>query len=325
MFKIVIPGGSGHLGTLLSKHFHGRGHEVVVISRRPATKTLPWRFARWADLRREIDGADVAINLAGRSVDCRYSAKNRAEIMRSRVQSTRAVGEAIAGAQNPPHVWLQMSTATIYAHRFDAANDERTGIVGNDASEPDEWKFSIDVARAWESAFCEMKTPRTRKVLMRSAIVMSATPGAPFVIYDRLVRLGLGGKHGDGRQYISWIHAFDFVRAVEWLMNHRFIDGIVNVASPNPLSNADFLRELREAEGWSFGLRATKAMLEVAAFFRRTETELLLKSRRVVPTRLLETGFRFEFPEWRDAARDLTAQWRQRCESSISRQSSPVL
>ncbi|HEY3055132.1 MAG TPA: TIGR01777 family oxidoreductase [Thermoanaerobaculia bacterium] len=305
--KIVIPGGSGHLGTLLARHFGAGGHKVVVVSRHE-TNTLPWRRVGWEDLQKEIEGADVVINLAGRNVNCRYTPVNRREIMMSRVESTRAVGEAIANVANPPHVWLQASTATIYAHRFDDDNDEHTGrIGGGEPDAPRSWDFSIEVARAWETAVDESKTPRTRKVKLRSAIVMSTGRGGPFDILRRLVRFGLGGRQGDGRQYISWIHARDFLRAIEWLIEHRYTDGVVNVAAPNPVPNEEFMRELRHACGTRIGLPASRWMLTLGAVLFRTETELVLKSRRVVPSCLLETGFRFEFPLWRAAARDLCA------------------
>jgi uncharacterized protein len=303
--KIVIPGGSGHLGTLLSRHFHGGGHEVVVVSRRTGL-TLPWRWVGWDELPGEIDGSDVVINLAGRSVDCRYTEKHRREILESRVESVRAVGEAIQAAAEPPHVWLQASTATIYAHRYDAPNDECAGAIGGgEPDAPREWDFSIEVAKAWEKAVDDARTPRTRKVKMRSAIVMSAHRGAPFSIYLTLVRLGLGGRHGDGRQWVSWIHEQDFVRAVEWLIDHRFTDGVINLAAPNPITNTEFLESIRRAWGRHVGLPASKWMLEIAAFVHRTETELLLKSRRVVPRRLLQGGFRFGYPSWAEAAGEL--------------------
>jgi hypothetical protein len=311
MFKIAIPGGSGHLGTVLARHFVAGGHKVVVISRH-ATKTMPWRRVGWEEASKEIDGSDVVINLAGRNVNCRYTRDNRREIMMSRVDSTRAVGEAIANAANPPHVWLQASTATIYAHTFDGANDEHTGrIGGNEPDAPRSWDFSIEVARAWENAVDEAKTPRTRKVKLRTAIVMAPDHGGPFDMLLRLARYGLGGRQGDGRQYVSWIHVRDFVRAIEWLIEHRYTDGVVNVAAPNPLPNEEFMRDLREACRARIGLPASEWMLTVGALILRTETELLLKSRRVVPARLFESGFRFDFPQWRDAARDLCEQ-RQR-------------
>jgi uncharacterized protein len=260
----------------------------------------------------ELDGADVVINLAGRSVNCRYNAANRREIMGSRMDSTRAVGEAIARAAHPPQVWLQASTATIYAHRFDAPNDEATGIIGgNEPGAPDTWRFSIDVAAAWERACEQAPTPRTRKVLMRSAMVMSPDAGGIFDTLLGLVRRGLGGRAGDGRQYISWIHERDFVRVIEWLLEHEEVTGAVNLASPNPVPNAEFMRDLRRAAGIRIGLPATRWMLEMGAVLMRTETELILKSRRVVPGRLLAAGFEFDFPHWAAAAEDLCRRQRE--------------
>ena len=301
--RVVIPGGSGHLGTILAEALHGRGDDVVVVSRTPSL--LPWRSAGWEELAAEIDGADVVINLAGRSVDCRYTAKHRREILDSRVESTRAVGRAIAAARRAPRVWLQMSTATIYAHRFDAPNDERSGIIGGSEDAPAAWHFSIEVANAWERAVDEVTLPSTRKVKMRSAIVMSPYRGTPFSILRTLARLGVGGRAGDGRQFVSWIHHRDFARAVAWLIDRDDISGVVNVAAPNPLPNADFMRAIRDACGIRLGIPAPAWLLEIAAFFHRTETELLLKSRRVVPGRLLRAGFTFDFPTWPEAAREL--------------------
>jgi uncharacterized protein (TIGR01777 family) len=260
---------------------------------------------------REINGSDVVINLAGRSVNCRYNAANRHDILESRIASTRVVGEAIGRATQPPRVWLQASTATIYAHRFDSPNDERSGVLGgNESTAPSSWRFSIDVARAWERVFDEAVTTATRKVTLRSAMTLSPDTGGVFDTLLGLVRRGLGGPAGDGHQFISWIHYEDFVAAVRWLIDRHDVAGIVNVASPNPLPNADFMRLLREAYGVPFGIPARSWMLEIGAAFMRTETELILKSRRVVPLRLLESGFTFEFPHWSDAARDLCHQWR---------------
>jgi uncharacterized protein (TIGR01777 family) len=209
-------------------------------------------------------------------------------------------------------VWLQASTATIYAHRYDAANDEATGILGGtEATAPDTWRFSIDVATAWERAAKEAVVLQTRKVLLRSAITMSPDQGGAFDVLLGLVRRGLGGRQGDGRQYVSWIHDRDFVRAVYWLIDHPELDGPVNLASPNPLPNAEFMRTLRSAWGTRVGLPSSKWMLELGAWLLRTETELILKSRRVVPGRLLQSGFRFEFPTWAEAAADLCRRWRE--------------
>jgi hypothetical protein len=312
--KIVIPGGSGQVGTVLARAFHGDGHEVVVLSRHPEKQ--PWRVVTWdgstlADWQREINGCDVVINLAGRSVNCRYTAANRQEILLSRVLSTRVVGQAIAAATCPPRVWLQSSTATIYAHRYDAPNDEHSGILGGDEpGVPVAWRFSTTVAAAWERAFNETTTDRTRKVAMRSAMILGPDRDGIFDTLLRLTRRGLGGRAGDGRQFLSWIHYLDFVAAVRWLIDRHDIAGVVNVASPHPLPNAEFMRVLRQASGTPFGLPATEWMLAIGAVLMRTETELILKSRRVVPARLLEHGFTFTYPHWPDAARDLCHQWR---------------
>jgi len=310
---IVIPGGSGQVGTILARRFHQDGHHVVVLSRRaPSGQTRdPWRHVVWdgastGEWAREINGSDVVINLAGRSVNCRYTPAHRAEILQSRVQSTSVVGQAIARASRPPRLWLQASTATIYAHRFDAPNNEATGeIGGHEPGVPDSWRFSIEVSKAWEQAFDTAVTPSTRKVALRSALTLSPDPGGVFDTLRRLARRGLGGRAGDGRQFVSWIHHEDFVAAVEWLIHRSSMTGAVNVASPHPVPNDDFMRELRRACGAPFGLPASRWMLELGAVFMRTETELLLKSRRVIPTRLLDDGFAFRYPHWPDAARAL--------------------
>ncbi len=314
--KIVMPGGSGQVGMMLSRAFLAEGHDVVVLSRRPTVR--PWRTSAWdgATLgawQRDIDGCDVVINLAGRSVNCRYDKANRDAILRSRVDSTRVVGQAIARAANPPRVWLQASTATIYAHRFDRANDEHTGQLGGDESTaPDTWRFSIDVARAWEREFDDAITAGTRKVALRSAMTLSPDRGGVFDTLAELTRRGLGGRAGDGRQFVSWIHEHDFVDAVRFLIARDDISGIVNLASPNPVPNEEFMRVLRDACAIPFGLTSTRWMLELGAMFMRTETELILKSRRVVPAKLLEAGFEFRYPEWPEAAADLCRRWKER-------------
>jgi uncharacterized protein (TIGR01777 family) len=302
------------VGTILARAFHGDGDDVVVLSRRPRVR--PWRVASWdgasrGDWQREIDGSDVVINLAGRSVNCRYTTANRREILQSRILSTRVVGEAIARARRPPRVWLQSSTATIYADRYDGANDERSGVLGGaESTAPDSWRFSIEVAKAWERAFDDAVTNATRKVALRSAMTLSPDEGGVFDTLVGLARRGLGGPAGHGRQFMSWIHYQDFVAAVRWLIDRHDIDGIVNVASPHPLPNAEFMRLLRNACGVRFGLPASAWMLEIGAALMRTETELILKSRRVVPGRLLEHGFTFVLPGWEQAARDLCDQWK---------------
>jgi uncharacterized protein (TIGR01777 family) len=310
MLRIVIPGGSGQVGRILAHHFFQQGHSVTVIARHPRAE--PWRTVQWNgyDLGGwtvEIDGADVVINLAGRSVNCRYTERHRREILESRVYATRAVGLAIEQALRPPPLWINAATATIYRHALDRDMDEATGeIGGGEPGAPSSWSFSVDVATAWEEAFFEARVPPgTRRVALRSAMVMSPDRGGIFDTLVRLVRLGLGGAAAGGRQYVSWIHDADFARAVELLMERPEFDGPVNLCAPDPLPNREFMRALREAAGVRFGLPASRWMLEMGAAVLRTETELLLKSRRVVPGRLLDAGFPFAFPTWTAAARDL--------------------
>ncbi|HEU5117888.1 MAG TPA: DUF1731 domain-containing protein, partial [Isosphaeraceae bacterium] len=290
-------------------------------------RTVLWDARSRSEWTAEIETTDVVINLAGRSVNCRYTPKNRAAILNSRVDSTRILAQAIAQAKNPPRVWLQSSTATIYAHRFDAPNDDLTGqLGGSEPDAPESWRFSIEVACAWEAAAQEVSLPRTRLVLLRSSMVMSPDSGGIFATLLRLVRLGLGGTAADGRQYVSWIHEIDFINAIYHLIQID-LSGPVNLSAPEPRTNADFMRILRNAWGRRFGLPANRLMLELGAFFLRTETELILKSRRVVPTRLLESGFLFSFPTWPEAADDLCRRMRTRSrngESPVPTSSLPI-
>jgi uncharacterized protein len=258
----------------------------------------------------QLEAADVVINLAGRSVNCRYDRWNRREILESRVRSTELLGHAISTLRNPPGLWLNASTAAIYRHSLDREMDETGELGGNEKGAPDEWRFSIDVAKSWEAAFFSANTPSTRKIALRSAMTMSPDRGGIFDQLLRLVRAGLGGKAASGQQYVSWIHGRDFARAMDFLIENENIEGVVNIASPNPVPNSEFMRTLRDAWGIGFGLSAREWVLDLGAFFLRTETELILKSRRVVPGRLLKSGFRFDFPNWSEAAMDLVEKWR---------------
>lgn len=300
--NFVIPGGSGQVGTILKRGLQEAGHAVVILSRKNSTwdgETLgPWC--------KEIDSADVVINLAGRSVNCRYSPENLRLMMDSRVSSARIVGEAISQSASPPKLWLQMSTATIYAHRFDDANDEAHGIIGgNEPDAPAYWRTSIEIAQAWERTLEEANTPDTRKVAMRTSMVMSPDAGGIFDVLSTLTKRGLGGPIGGGKQFISWIHEADLVRAFLFLVEHEEITGPVNICAPHPLTQSQFQRVLREALGVRIGLPATAWMAKLGAIAMRTDAELLLKSRRVVPGRLLEVGFAFQFPDWTSACQDL--------------------
>ena len=276
-----------------------------MISRSAGVRWDGKTLGEWKD---SMEGADVVINLAGRSVNCRYTPENLRQMMDSRVDSTRVVGQAIGQLADPPKVWLQMSTATIYAHRFDAPNDELTGLIGGgEPGVPPHWKKSIDIAREWEATLEKADTPRTRKVAMRSAMVMSPDEGSIFATLVSLVRRGLGGPLAGGKQFMSWVQEEDFSRAVDFLISHE-IEGAVNIASPNPLPQRAFMKALRTALGARVGLPATKFMVEIGTRLMGTESELVLKSRRVVTTRLTEMGFKFKFPNWDDACNNLVAR-----------------
>jgi uncharacterized protein len=294
--RIVVPGGGGYLGRFVTEEFARQDYDVVVLSRKErasegSIRTVSWdgkTLGAWAG---ELDGAAAVINLAGRSVNCRYTAANRQEIHDSRLHSTRVLGEAIAGCASPPPVWLNASSATIYRHAEDRPMDEASGEIGKG--------FSVDVCLQWEKTLREASTPGTRKVAMRTALVLGPAEGGVMAAFLRLVRLGLGGTQGPGTQFVSWVHVQDFLRTIRWLMDHPELEGPVNIAAPNPVPNREFMRTLREVCGQPIGLPAFTWMLEIGAFFLGTETELLLKSRRVVPGRLIASGFEFRYPELR--------------------------
>jgi uncharacterized protein (TIGR01777 family) len=307
--RVILAGGSGFLGQILREHFLRQGCEVVVLTRSPREAKNNSRECFWdgralGQWVRELDGADVVINLAGRSVDCRYHARNRRLMMDSRVDSTRVLGEAIARCANPPKVWLNSSTATIYKHTFGPPWNE-DGEIGATAEAQD--AFSVEIATAWERELNATATPQTRKVALRSAMVLGHGANSVFPVLCRLARFGLGGRMASGRQYVSWIHETDFCRALDWLIDHEEFTGPVNLAAPNPVTNAEMMATVRTLCGVPFGLPAAAWMLEVGAFFLRTESELIIKSRRVVPGRLLASGFQFRFTQIREALADLLA------------------
>lgn len=318
--KVVVPGGTGQVGGVLRRALAARGDDVVVLSRRPeqlepGVRHVVWDGRTLGDWAAELDGADAVVNLAGRTVSCRYTDRNLRQMMDSRVDSTRVVGTAIARAARPPSVWLQMSTATIYADarsRPDGGpHDESNGVLGGE--EPDVplyWEYSVRIARRWEQAQAEADTPATRKVALRTAMVMTPDRGGVFDYLSWMARVGLGGPVAGGRQYVSWVHGDDFVRAVQLLLHRDDLDGPVIVAAPEPVPQRDLMRGLRQAWGRRPGLPATRLMAEVGALVLRTDTELLLKSRRVVPGRLLAAGFTFDHPTWDAAAADLAQRAR---------------
>jgi uncharacterized protein len=307
MKKIIIAGGSGFLGRTMAAYFQKRGYAITILTRLPRAASASIREMAWdgrtiGDWAGELENAAAVINLAGRSVNCRYHKRNRKLILESRIDSTRVLGEAIARCQVPPPVWLNASTATIYKHTFGPARDE-AGEIGGTPEAKDE--FSVEVAIAWERMLNAAPTPRTRKVSMRAAMVLGHGRNSVFPMLRRLTRLGLGGKMGDGRQFVSWIHEKDFCRAVEWLITHDQLSGVVNLAAPNPVTNVEMMRTFRAVCHRPVGLSAAKWMLEIGAFVMRTETELIIKSRRVIPRRLMESGFFFCFPLLCPALEDL--------------------
>jgi len=300
---VVIIGANGFLGRYLCRHFSRKGREVVAIARNRKGwsgdgmflewdgKTVgPWAYA--------LEGAELVINLSGRSVNCRYHAKHRKEILTSRVQSTQAVGRAIAACRVPPKLWINSSTATWYRHAEDQAQNEWHGTVGNG--------FSCDVASAWEDAFFSAKVPaETRKVAMRIGLVLANETGTVYDVLSGLTHKGLGGTMGNGNQRISWIHMEDLLRAVEFVMRDPFLEGLINVTAPEFPTNREWMRSFRETLGMPLGIPATTWMLKIGAVLMKTEAELVLKSRWAEPLRLREAGFRWRYPKAGGAIEDL--------------------
>ncbi len=301
MNKAVIAGGSGFLGRLLIPAMVERGWDVVVLSRgevAPAgARVVAWDGRSPGAWQLELEDADLLLNLAGRSVNCRYTSKNQRVIRDSRVDSTRILGAAVAGCRRPPPVWVNASSATIYRHVEDRPMGESDGELGEG--------FSVDICRAWEAALAEAETPRTRKVALRTAMVLGPGRGGVLDMMARLVRLGLGGTMGPGTQFMSWLHHRDLFEIIEWIRLHDELSGAVNASAPQPMPNREFMKILRGVLRCPVGLPAARWMLEVGAVFLRTETELILKSRRVVPERLLESGYRFRFPRVREAMEEI--------------------
>lgn len=320
--RVVIPGGSGQVGSMLARYFQERGCHVTVLTRGPYTAT--WQTVHWdgqtlGDWVETLEGADVCIHLSGRRIDCRYTARNRRDLLASRVGPTRLLHQAFAILETPPRLWMNASAANLYPHApqgsaLDSPMDESFATAkGREAAGrriPESWRWAESLVREWEAAFFERETPRTRKIALRTSLVFGPEPGSVFAVLSRLARAGLGGTQGNGRQYVSWIHEADYARAVEFLIAHEEIEGPVNLAAPNPLPNREFMAALREAWEMPNGLPAPAPLIALGMFLLRTEPELVLKSRRVVPGQLLGAGFEFEFPEWFEAAQDLVRRWR---------------
>lgn len=318
MSTIVIAGASGFMGRFLAREFRGRGDTVIEIGRRG---TLTW--GRTAAITDALEGADLLVNLAGRSVNCRYGPENRAEIFSSRLDTTRELAEALRACENPPILWINASTATVYRHAEDRPMTEAGGELGEG--------FSVEVARAWETAFFEGELPGIRRVALRTAIVLGA--GGALIPMLRLARFGLGGPQFDGRwpatrarreagtyhafrarwgrQRFSWVHLRDVLGVIDFVRARPELDDVFNVAAPGTSDNRTLMRLIRKALGIPVGLPAFRWMTELGAMVIRTETELILKSRWVVPERLLDAGYVFEHPELEGALTDIVAELRR--------------
>jgi len=290
MQKLIIAAGTGFLGQVLLHHFKDKFEEIVILTRGKSKtidsiKYVNWDAKTFSGWESELENATVLINLAGKSVDCRYTKKNKKEILLSRIESTRILNQAVLNCKKPPKHWLNSSTSTIYRFSLDKQMDEINGEIGND--------FSMNVAQSWEKAFFKTETPNTLKTALRTSIVLGKNGGA-FIPLKTLAKTGFGGKQGKGNQFISWIHENDFANAIDFIIQKE-ISGVINVVSPKPIPNSDFMTKLRKGVGFPFGIPMNTFLLKIGSFFIQTETELVLKSRNVIPKRLLENGFQFKF------------------------------
>jgi uncharacterized protein (TIGR01777 family) len=300
MKKLVIAAGTGFLGQALVNHFKNKADKIIILTRGKAHTEADIEYVHWdaktlTGWEDALEGADALINLAGKSVDCRYTEQNKKEIMASRVTSTAILGKAVAQCTNPPLHWLNSSTATIYRHSTDKQMDEEDGEIGSG--------FSINVAKTWERTFFTTQTPHTLKTALRTSIVLGKKGGA-LVPLKRLAQLGFGGRQGSGSQFVSWIHEVDFALAVAHIISHK-MDGVVNVVAPQPVQNVHFMKVLRQAVHAPFGIPMTTGLLKFGAAIIGTETELVLKSRNVIPKRLLQNGFTFKYPQLEKALKNL--------------------
>lgn len=301
MKKIIVAGGSGFIGRSIVKHFSETDVKFIILGRgvgheHANVKHVQWDGTTPGDWAKELEGADCLINLTGKSVDCRYNEKNKKEIFRSRLDATAVLGKAIHQCKQPPELWINAASATIYRHAEDRQMDEESGEIGKG--------FSVEVCKAWEKIFNETTLPKTRKIILRVAIVLGKNAGV-MVPLKNLVRCGLGGRMGNGKQFFSWIHEIDLVRMIEWLMQHKEVEGTFNCAAPHPTTNAALMKMLRANMRVPFGMPQPVWLLKFGAWLIGTETELILKSRNVVPAKLLKAGFRFEYENASDAIADL--------------------
>ncbi len=290
--KVVLAGGTGFIGQYLEKQFIRQNYEVIIISRQP-------QHISWTDtkgINAAVDNAELVINLAGKSVDCRYNEKNKQEIFDSRTETTRILGEAIESVPNPPELWINSSTATIYRHAEDRPMTETTGDIGEG--------FSVEVAKAWEKSFFDFNLPHTRQAALRIAIVLGKDGGV-MTPFKNLVTFGLGGVQGPGTQMFSWVHIDDVYRIMLFIKDRKDLQGVFNCSAPNPISNKHFMAEMREKMNRKIGMPSPRWMLEIGAVVIRTETELILKSRWVIPERLEKEGYQFKYPKIDEALADI--------------------
>ncbi|MGJ8666846.1 MAG: TIGR01777 family oxidoreductase [Patiriisocius sp.] len=290
--SIIIAGGTGYLGQVLIDYFKNKTEHIYILSRNikedyENVTHLLWDAKNLGDWINVFENANVLINLTGKSVDCRYNAKNKNLILSSRVDSTNVLGKAIEQCENPPRIWLNSSTATIYRHSLEKQMDEVSGELGDG--------FSVNVAKAWEQIFFGFKLRKTRQVAMRTSIVFGNCGGA-FEPIKTLVKIGMGGKQGPGNQKVSFIHEVDFARSIEFIIANEIIEGVINIVSPTPTTNKELMQTLRKQLNVPFGIPMPKMLLEIGAVIIKTETELILKSRNVIPTKLHNYGFKFKFP-----------------------------
>jgi uncharacterized protein (TIGR01777 family) len=299
--KIVLAGGSGFIGRGIIRYLGEKDYEFIILTRNPKkrndqVKEIYWDAKTLGPWTAELENAEALINLTGKSVNCRYTEKNKREIINSRTYSTGILGTAVLQLKLPPKIWLNSSSATVYRYSEDKNMDEFTGEFVDD--------FSPGVVKAWEKSFNEIELPATRKFILRISIVLGKGDGViPRLI--NLVRFGLGGKQGNGVQFFSWLHEEDLYRIIAWCMDHPEQEGVYNCCVPNPITNDYLMRTMRKIMHMPFGLPATKWMLKIGALIIGTETELILKSRRVVPTKLLQQGFIFAYPEINSALKNL--------------------
>jgi uncharacterized protein (TIGR01777 family) len=295
--KIVLAGGNGYLGTVLANYYREKAQQVVILSRHVKNgdgnvKTVVWDGKTEGEWIKYVDGADLLINLCGKNVNCRYNKANRKAIIDSRVIPTTLLGTVIAKLKNPPNLWINVASATIYRHAEDRPQDEDNGEIGNG--------FSIDVCRQWEESFFNTQTPQTRKIALRMSIVLGGADGA-FPRLLNLVKFGLGGMQGNGKQYVSWVHEYDAAQCTEWLLKHPEFEGVFNCTAPTPVINSTFMSIIRKAAHVAIGLPAPAWLLSIGALIIGTETELILKSRFVLPKRLTDNGFTFRYPDAKSA------------------------